>query len=112
MTYSRSLPNLKDIITKHWHILQANQGCKETFITLPIIAFTKGTNLKQIIGTNIIHNNEKLVKLKLIIIQESVLHAIQHVAFVIINLFQQQHSKVIKPIKHLKSTIKSTAKTA
>ena len=31
VTYSRSLPNLKDIITKHWHISQANQSCKETF---------------------------------------------------------------------------------
>ena len=64
VTYSRSLPNLKDIITKHWHILQANQSCKETFSTLPIIAFRKGTSLKQIIGTNTIHNNEKLIKTK------------------------------------------------
>ena len=36
VTYSRPLPNLKDI-TKHWHILQANQSFKETFSTLPII---------------------------------------------------------------------------
>ena len=64
VTYSRALPNLKDIITKHWHILQANQSCKETFSTLPIIAFRKRTSLKQIIGTNIIHNNEKLIKTK------------------------------------------------
>ena len=39
-------------------------------------------------------------------------HAIQHVAFVVSNLFQQQHSKVIKPTKCLKSTIESTAKAA
>ena len=65
VTYSRSLPNLKHIITKHWHILQANQSCKETFSTLPIIAFRKGTSLKQIIGTNIFHNNEKLIKTKI-----------------------------------------------
>ena len=64
VTYSRALPKLKDIITKHWHILQANQSCKETFSTLPIIAFRKGTSLKQIIGTNTIHNNEKLTKIK------------------------------------------------
>ena len=31
-------------------------------------------------------------------------HAIQHVAFVVSNFFQQQHSKVIKPTKRLKST--------
>ena len=44
--------------------------------------------------------------------QESVFHAIQHVAFSVSNLFQQQHSKVIKSTKRLKSTIESTAKAA
>ena len=29
---------------------------------LPIISFTKGTSLKQIIGTNTIHNNDQLIK--------------------------------------------------
>ena len=43
--------------------------------------------------------------------QESVSHAIQHVAFTVSNLFQQ-HSKTIKPTKRLKSTIESTAKAA
>ena len=33
-------------------------------------------------------------------------HAIQNVAFAVNNLIQQQHSKVIKPTKRLKSTIK------
>ena len=64
-TYSHSLPNLTDIITKHWHILQANQSSKETFSTLPIIAFRKATSLKQFIGTNTIHNNNKLIKTKI-----------------------------------------------
>ena len=45
---------------------------KKAFTTLPIIAFRKDISLKQIIGTNTIHNNEKLVKLKIIITQESV----------------------------------------
>ena len=54
------LPNLKDILTKHWHILQANQSFKKTFSTLPIIAFRKGTSVKQIIGTKIIHSNKNL----------------------------------------------------
>ena len=46
------------------------------------------------------------------IIQESVTHAIRHVAFTVNNLFQQQHSEVIKPAKRLKSTIESTVKEA
>ena len=94
--YSQALPNLKDILTKHWHILQANQSSKKSFSMLPIIAFRKGTSVKQIIGTNTIHNNEKL---RIIIIQESVSHATQHVAFAVNNLFEEQHSKVIKPTK-------------
>ena len=32
---------------------------------LPIITFRKGTSLKQITGTNTIHNNEKLIKTKI-----------------------------------------------
>ena len=39
--YSRVLPNLKDILTKYWHILQADQTCKKTISTLPIVAFRK-----------------------------------------------------------------------
>ena len=39
--------------------------------------------------------------------QKSVSHAIQNVAFAINNFFKQQHSKVIKPTKHLKSNIES-----
>ena len=39
-------------------------------------------------------------------------YAIQHVVFVVSNLFQKQDSKVIKPTKRLKSTIESTAKAA
>ena len=62
VTCSRALPNLKDVLTKHWHISQANQSCKITFSMLLIIGFRKGTSLKQIIGTSTIHNNEKLIK--------------------------------------------------
>ena len=65
VTYSQALPNLKDIVTKHWHILQANQSCKKIFSPLPIIALRKGSSLKQNIGTNAIHNSEKLIKTKI-----------------------------------------------
>ena len=49
-------------------------------------------------------------KLKIIIIHESVSHAIQSVTFSVSNLFQQQHSKVIQSTKRLKSAIESTGK--
>ena len=62
VTYSRALPNLKYIQTKHGYILQINQSCEKTFSTFPVKAFTKDTSLKQIIGTNNTHNKEKLIK--------------------------------------------------
>ena len=43
VTYSRALPNLKKILTKHWHILQANQICRKSFSTLPIMTFRKAS---------------------------------------------------------------------
>ena len=64
VTYSQALSNLKDILTKHWHLLLANQSCKKSCSTLPIIAFREGTGLEQIIGINTIHNNKKLIKTK------------------------------------------------
>ena len=44
--------------------------------------------------------------------QESVSHAMQHVVFAVNNLFQQQHSEVIKPTKRLKFTKEWTVKAA
>ena len=61
---SRAFTNLKDIVTKHWRILQANQSCEKTFSTLPIIAFRKGISLKQINVTNTVRSNKKLIKTK------------------------------------------------
>ena len=53
VAHSQALPNLKNILAKHWHILQANQSYKKTFNKLPI-------NLKQIIGTNTIITTKNL----------------------------------------------------
>ena len=41
----------------------------------------------------------------MIIKQKRVFQAIQNLAFAVNNLFQQKHSKVLKPTKRLKSTI-------
>ena len=57
VTHSRALPNLRDILTKNWHILQVNQSSGKTSSTLPIIVFKNDTSLKHIIGTNPINNN-------------------------------------------------------
>ena len=43
-------------------MLKKNQSYRKTFSTLHTVAFRKDTSLKQIIGTNTIHN--KLIKTK------------------------------------------------
>ena len=40
--YSRALPNLKDILTKHRQILQANQSCKKHFLVKHILSEDSG----------------------------------------------------------------------
>ena len=56
------LPNIKEIINKHWHILNIESTFKEIFNKLQaMIAFHKNTSLKQLIGTNTIRNNQKLL---------------------------------------------------
>ena len=47
---------------KHWHVLQVNPELKERFQSSPIIAFRKNKNLKQIIGSNTIEHNKKLIR--------------------------------------------------
>ena len=54
----------KNILTKHQHILQANQSCRKTFSKFPIIAFRKYTSMNETIAKNAIHNNKLLIKNK------------------------------------------------
>ena len=109
VTYCRALPNLKDILTKHWHILKANQSCKKTFSTLAIMIFRKDTSLKQIIGTNTIHNNEKLIKTKKNHQTETcVPWNSKRCLCSQQTYFNKNSSTVINSTKLLKSSIKST----
>ena len=62
ITYNRTLPKIKSVVDKHWHVLQVNHELKKRFQSLPIIAFRKNKNLKQIIGSNTIEHNEKLIR--------------------------------------------------
>ena len=62
ITYNRTLPKIKSIVDKHWRVLQVNPELKERFQSSPIIAFRKNKNLKQIIGSNTIEHNKKLIR--------------------------------------------------
>ena len=49
VTYNRTLPDLKTIIDKNWHILQIEPKLKEIFAEPPILAFKRNKNLRDII---------------------------------------------------------------
>ena len=62
--YSSNLLNIREIISKNWHILNTNNTFGNVFKTTPFIAFRKNMSLRQITGTNIIRENQKLLKVK------------------------------------------------
>ena len=59
VTYNRTLPDLKTIIDKNWHILQIEPKLKEIFAEPPILAFKRNKNLRDIIGGNKVFYNKK-----------------------------------------------------
>ena len=62
VTYNSVLPKIKEIINKHWQILNLDSSFKKIFNSSQLmIAFRKNTNLKQLIGTNTIRNNQKFL---------------------------------------------------
>ena len=65
ITYNRSLPDLKTIIDKNWHILQIEPKLKETFAEPPILAFKRNKNLKDIIWGNKVFDNKKILNVKM-----------------------------------------------
>ena len=64
VTYNPTLPYIREIINKHWYILNINNKFGNVFKATPVIAFRKNTSLRQIIGTNAISHNQKHLKAK------------------------------------------------
>ena len=56
VAYNRTLPDLKTIIDKNWHI---EPKFKEVFAEPPILAFKRSKNLRDIIGGNKLFDNVK-----------------------------------------------------
>ena len=54
VTYNKTLPKIKTILGKHWHILNVNPELKKVFENKPLLAFRKNKNLRQLIGGNTI----------------------------------------------------------
>ena len=62
ITYNTTLPNIKEIIYKHWNLLQINTVLRPLFEEKPIIAYRRNKNLRDLIGGNRILNNRKIIK--------------------------------------------------
>ena len=52
VTYSPTLPNIREIINKHWYVLNINNTSENVFKATTFIAFHKNTLLRQTTGTN------------------------------------------------------------
>ena len=58
-TYNKKLPNLKQMIEKHWNILKIDENLATTFNqTKPVVAYRRNKNLKDLIGQTNIKNNK------------------------------------------------------
>ena len=51
-TYKKTLLNVKQIINKHWHLLQINSNLRTAFEQEPLIAYRRNKNLGDLIGSN------------------------------------------------------------
>ena len=50
-THNKTLPNLKQIVNKHWHLLQINSNPRTAFEQEPLIAYRRNKNLGDLIGS-------------------------------------------------------------
>ena len=64
VTYNRTLPDLKTIIDKNWHIFQIEPKLKEILAQSPTLALKKNKNLKDIIGRNKLFDNKNILNVK------------------------------------------------
>ena len=61
-TFNKTLPNIKNVIDKHWHILSINENLQRVFNKRPFIAYRRNTNLHQLIGGNRLFKNKVVRK--------------------------------------------------
>ena len=52
------MPNINNIVRKHWHILNISRTLQGLFQEEPITAFKRNRNLKELLGSNCIENGK------------------------------------------------------
>ena len=58
LTFNKTLPNIKNVIDQHWHILSINESLWKVLDKRPSIAYGRNTNLYQLIRGNRIFKNK------------------------------------------------------
>ena len=48
-TFNPSLPHISNIIKKHYHLLRSSDRCKKVFPNLPVVAFRRSPNLRDLL---------------------------------------------------------------
>ena len=61
-TFNKTLPNIKTVKDKHWHIPSINKNLRKVFDKKPFTAYKRYTNLYQQIGRNRIFKNKVVPK--------------------------------------------------
>ena len=59
-TYNKGLPNIRNAMNNNWHLLHINKKISSTFSTMPILAFRRNKNLKELIGQHHLSGNKKI----------------------------------------------------
>ena len=68
LTFNKTLPNIKNVIDKHWHTLSISKNLRKVFYKRPFIDYRRNTNLHQLIGGNrifkhkVVRENTKTTK--------------------------------------------------
>ena len=58
ITYNCLLPNISNIVSKHWNILNISRTLQGLFQEEPITVFKRNRNLKELTGSNCIKNGK------------------------------------------------------
>ena len=62
ITFNKILPDVKNIIDKHWHVLSINDNLWKAFDKSPFVAYRRNTNLHQLTGGIPIFKNKVVRK--------------------------------------------------
>ena len=63
-TYNQHLPHIREIINKHWPILQTHQNLAQTFTEKPVLAYRRNKNLRELIGQHHLSRGKKILPRK------------------------------------------------